>query len=170
MLFDIEIGERVHRVSVEREGPRYRIAVDGRVDVVDVARVDAATLSLIVQGERHESHEAALLECGEPGELEVHLREGVVAARVRPAGSRRGSAQVSGGPGGPVKVTSPMPGKIVRVLVSPGDEVGPGQGLAVIEAMKMENELRAPRQGRVASVHVQEGALVEAGRLLAVLE
>ncbi|MBP7570696.1 MAG: hypothetical protein KBA95_11605 [Acidobacteria bacterium] len=63
-----------------------------------------------------------------------------------------------------------MPGKIVKVLVSPGDEVGPRQGLVVVEAMKMENELRAPRQGRVASVHVQEGALVEAGRLLLVIE
>ena len=170
MLFDIEIGERVHRVSVEREGARYRIVVDGRADVVDAARVDSATLSLIVVGERHESHEVALLERGEPGALEVHLRAGVVAARVRPAGSRRGGAQAPGGPGGPVKLTAPMPRKIVKVLVSPGDEVGPRQGLVVVEAMKMENELRAPRQGRVASVHVQEGALVEAGRLLLVIE
>ncbi len=167
MQFDIEIGDRIHRVSVERDEGRYRIEVDGQVDVVDVARVDGATLSLIVLGERHESHEVALLERGEPGALEVHLRAGVVAARVRPAGARRGgAARPAAAGGGPVKVTAPMPGKIVKVLVAPGDEVKARQGLVVIEAMKMENELRAPRGGRVASVHVQEGALVEAGRLL----
>ncbi len=170
MLFDIEIGERVCRVSVEREGTRYRIEADGRVDLVDAARVDGATLSLIVLGERHESHEVALLERGEPGEVEVHLRAGVVPVRVRPAGSRRSAPPPDEGPGGPVRVTAPMPGKIVKVLVSPGDEVRPRQGVVVVEAMKMENELRAPREGRVASVHVQEGALVEAGRLLIEIE
>lgn len=170
MLFDIEIGARVYRVSVERDGDRYRIEADGRIDLVDAARVDGATLSLIVEGERNESHEVALLERGEPGELEVHLRAGVVRARVRPAGARRGGdATAAAGPDGPVKVTAPMPGKIVKVLVSPGDEVVSRQGLVVVEAMKMENELRAPRRGRVASVHVQEGALVEAGRLLVVI-
>ncbi|RPJ54475.1 MAG: hypothetical protein EHM24_31740 [Acidobacteria bacterium] len=63
-----------------------------------------------------------------------------------------------------------MPGKIVRVLVAPGDHVAARQGLVVVEAMKMENELRAPRAGRVKDVHVAEGALVESGRLLVVVE
>ena len=63
-----------------------------------------------------------------------------------------------------------MPGKIVKVLVKPGDAVEPRQGLVVIEAMKMENELRATRGGRVKDVHVAEGDLVEAGRLLTVIE
>jgi biotin carboxyl carrier protein len=59
-----------------------------------------------------------------------------------------------------------MPGKVVRVLVAEGDEVAARQGVVVIEAMKMENELRAPRAGRVGSVAVQPGALVESGALL----
>jgi biotin carboxyl carrier protein len=63
-----------------------------------------------------------------------------------------------------------MPGKIVRVLVKPGDEVTARQGVVVVEAMKMENELRAARDGRVKEVHVTEGALVESGRLLVVIE
>jgi biotin carboxyl carrier protein len=62
-----------------------------------------------------------------------------------------------------------MPGKVVKVLVKPGDEVTARQGLVVIEAMKMENELRASRAGRVLEVHVDDGALVEAGRLLVVV-
>jgi biotin carboxyl carrier protein len=63
-----------------------------------------------------------------------------------------------------------MPGKVVRVLVSPGDEVGPRQPLVVVEAMKMENEMTAPRGGRVREVHVTEGMSVEAGRLLVIVE
>ncbi|MBI3932606.1 MAG: acetyl-CoA carboxylase biotin carboxyl carrier protein subunit [Acidobacteria bacterium] len=63
-----------------------------------------------------------------------------------------------------------MPGKIVRVLVGAGDEVGAGQGLVVMEAMKMENELRAPRAGRVRELPVREGQTVETGALLALVE
>ena len=61
---------------------------------------------------------------------------------------------------------APMPGRVVRVLVKPGDTVAARQGLVVVEAMKMENELRSPRAGRVKEVAVAEGESVEAGRLL----
>jgi biotin carboxyl carrier protein len=63
-----------------------------------------------------------------------------------------------------------MPGKVVRILVREGDEVAPRQGLVVVEAMKMENELRATRQGRVVSIAVCEGQSVDAGAVLAVVE
>jgi biotin carboxyl carrier protein len=63
-----------------------------------------------------------------------------------------------------------MPGKILRTLVAAGSPVEAGQGLVVMEAMKMENELRAPRAGTVRAVHVQEGQTVETGTLLAVVE
>jgi biotin carboxyl carrier protein len=63
-----------------------------------------------------------------------------------------------------------MPGKIVKVLVKPGDDVAARQGLVVVEAMKMENELRSPKDGRVSEVLVTEGVLVEAGRVLVVVE
>ena len=63
-----------------------------------------------------------------------------------------------------------MPGRIVRVLVKPGDEVALRQGLIVVEAMKMENELGSPKAGRVTEVAVVEGVSVEAGRLLVVVE
>jgi biotin carboxyl carrier protein len=63
-----------------------------------------------------------------------------------------------------------MPGRVVRVLVAPGDEVAARQGVVVVEAMKMENELRAPRGGRVKDVTVSAGTSVEAGRILVVIE
>ncbi|HSK09286.1 MAG TPA: acetyl-CoA carboxylase biotin carboxyl carrier protein subunit [Vicinamibacterales bacterium] len=171
MHFDIEVAGRAHRVTVERQGTQYRIEADGRVDLVDVARVDPSTWSLIVLGDRHASHEVGLLEGREPGEVEVYTRAGLVRTRVRTGTGRRrgGAAAAPVDAGGPQAVTAPMPGKIVKVLVAAGDTVRARQGLVVIEAMKMENELRAPRDGRVAAVHVQEGALVEAGRLLVVI-
>lgn len=67
-------------------------------------------------------------------------------------------------------VTAPMPGKVVRVLIKPGDAVEPGQGLVVVEAMKMQNELRAARAARVLSVSAAEGATVAAGEALVTLE
>jgi pyruvate carboxylase subunit B len=67
---------------------------------------------------------------------------------------------------GPARLEVPMPGRIVKVLVKPGDEVARGQGLVIVEAMKMENELRAPRAAVVAAVRVVEGQGVEKGAVL----
>jgi len=71
---------------------------------------------------------------------------------------------------GPQQVTAPMPGKIVKLLVKPGEKVQPRQGVVVVEAMKMENELRARAAGTVSEVRVTEGASVEAGAILVILE
>lgn len=67
-------------------------------------------------------------------------------------------------------VAAPMPGKIVRVLVAPGDTVKAGQGLLVVEAMKMQNEMKASRDGRILTVTVKEGATVAAGEILVTIE
>jgi biotin carboxyl carrier protein len=81
---------------------------------------------------------------------------------------RPGSASTAGS--GPRSIVSPMPGRIVKVLVKVGDMVAAHQGLVVVEAMKMENELRAPRAGRVAAVKVVDGMSVEAHAVLIVME
>jgi biotin carboxyl carrier protein len=70
---------------------------------------------------------------------------------------------------GEQRVVAPMPGKVIKVLVRPGDTVVPRQGLVVVEAMKMENELTAQKAGTVTEVAVTEGSSVEAGRLLVVV-
>jgi biotin carboxyl carrier protein len=85
------------------------------------------------------------------------------------APATRGGALPARRDHGPARVTAPMPGRIVRVLSQPGASVIAGQGLVVIEAMKMENELRAPRGGRLLELLVREGQAVEAGTLLAVV-
>ena len=71
---------------------------------------------------------------------------------------------------GPQAIAAPMPGRVVRVLVEPGQEVAAGEGLIVVEAMKMQNEMKAPRAGRVAAVKTEAGATVSAGDILLVIE
>jgi len=71
---------------------------------------------------------------------------------------------------GRASITAAMPGKIVRVLVAVGDEVAAGQSILVIEAMKMQNELKAPRTGRVTAIEVKENDSVNAGALLATID
>ena len=174
MNFEIEVNGRPHAVKVERTGARYRIESDGRVDVVDVARVDRTTISMIVDGDRATQPRGVAAR-----RARARRGRGLPARGRRPHPRRRraGPAAVAaraasalGAAGGPQRVTAPMPGKIVKVLVKPGDHVTARQGLVVIEAMKMENELRAARDGQVKDVHVAEGDLVEAGRLLTVIE
>ncbi len=76
----------------------------------------------------------------------------------------------SGGAQGRVSITASMPGKVIRVLVGPGDEVIEGQGIVVVEAMKMQNELKAPRNGRVLTIDVKANDSVNAGAVLATIE
>ena len=82
----------------------------------------------------------------------------------------RDVAAASAGPSGPAPIIAPMPGLVVRVRVAVGDKVEAGQGVVVMEAMKMENELRATAPGVVKSIEVQAGTAVEKGTLLVALE
>jgi biotin carboxyl carrier protein len=104
------------------------------------------------------------------GELLVTLDGRSVAVTVN--GRRTGRASTQGGTqaAGEHTVVAPMPGRVVRILVSPGDDVVARQGVIVVEAMKMENELVSPRAGRVKDVSVTAGTLVDAGRILVVIE
>jgi biotin carboxyl carrier protein len=88
-----------------------------------------------------------------------------------PLDPRDWSAGASGAvAGGPQQIFAPMPGRVVRVLVGVGDEVEAGQGIVVVEAMKMQNEMRAERAGKVSSIRAAEGATVAAGDVLATIE
>jgi biotin carboxyl carrier protein len=71
---------------------------------------------------------------------------------------------------GTAEIVSPMPGKVVRILVEQGAQVEPGDGIVVVEAMKMQNELKSPKAGIVSSINAEEGATVSAGDVLALIE
>jgi len=104
------------------------------------------------------------------GELLVTLDGRSVAVTVNGRRTGRASTQAGAQTAGEHSVVAPMPGRVVRILVSPGDDVAARQGVIVVEAMKMENELLSPRAGRVKDVSVTAGTLVDAGRILVVIE
>lgn len=179
MIFEVAIGDRVRTVSVVRRGALLHVTLDGRVHVVDARRVNESTVSLLVQsgieGTPVRSIDAAFAAQAAPGDFDVHVAGLTVPVQVRASTSmtRQGASSALGvdqGRGaGPQRVVSPMPGKIVRVLVKAGDDVTAKQGLVVVEAMKMENELRAARAGRVRELSVAEGQSVDAGTVLLVV-
>jgi biotin carboxyl carrier protein len=167
MTFEIEIDGRTRAVSVERmDRGRYRVVLDGKAHVVNAARVDGFGLSLLLEGENERSREVQVAPAGAAGELLAVIEGRAVAVTVNGRRPRRGSADVPGQGAGERPVLAPMPGRIVRVLVGAGDEVVARQPLVVVEAMKMENELRSPKAGIVKEVTVSAGMSVDAGRVL----
>jgi biotin carboxyl carrier protein len=165
---ELEVGGRLRTVSVEATGARLAITLDGRPVDVDVARLGPGRYSLRVPGTGRQ-HDVTVTAAGQNGQVDVVIGGAMVsvtrhASHLR---SRHGTAGASSE--GPQRVVAPMPGKVVRVLVKPGDDVVARQGVVVVEAMKMENELRAGRSGVVREVLVLEGASVEAGAPLVVI-
>jgi biotin carboxyl carrier protein len=165
LQYEIETGGRVRHVTVTRTGDRLAVSVDGRLHQVDAARTDAHTVSLIVDAATYN----ATIAPGADGSLVVLV--GAVPVIVRLNGRGRGRRKSGSAAGsGPLRLAAPMPGKVVRILVKVGDAVRTRQPVVVVEAMKMENELRADRDGTVAEIHAREGMLVEAGALLVVIQ
>ena len=178
MILEIAVGDRVRAVSVVRKGALLHVTLDGQPHLVDARRLSDTALSMLIQNGKP-SHDAAAVRSIDAafasrrdGDFDVHLLGLAIAVEVRQGGGfGRQKKDGTGAPGaGPQRVTSPMPGKVVRVLVKAGDQVKARQGLVVIEAMKMENELRAARDGRVREVPAAAGQSVEAGSVLVIVD
>jgi biotin carboxyl carrier protein len=149
-------------VDLARVGERWSMLVRrGDLDA-------GAERSTDSNGPRGASHEIALEPQGQ-GRLLVHVDGYTVPVSVLAPGRRRSASGGAEGAAGPAAIVAPMPGRIVKVLVAPGDVVTARQGLVVVEAMKMENELRAPRDGTVVEVRAREGAPVDANVVLVVI-
>lgn len=178
MRYDVEVQGRRRQVQVTRTDGRFVVEVDGRRWSVDAARVDGQTLSLLMMMTSDAVDGGSMLSGGRSQEITVATNPGVatltmrvdgVAVEVNPNTRARQGRGAHGGASGPQRMTAPMAGKVVRVLVKSGETVAARQPVVVIEAMKMENELRAVRAGRVTDVAVRDGQSVEAGALLAVI-
>jgi biotin carboxyl carrier protein len=169
MTFDIEVEGATRTVTIEPHGPgRYAVVIDGTRHDVRAARLGELGLSVIL-GDASTSRELQVAPGPARGELLVSLDGRSVPVVVNGRSRRSGRAD-DGGRAGAQSVTAPMPGRVVRVLVKPGDAVQARQGVVVVEAMKMENELRSPKAGVVRDVSVAPGTSVEAGRVLVVIE
>lgn len=139
------------------------IRIDGEVTApaedAQIVETEAGVYSILIDGA---SYEARV----ESGAVTVNGRRFTFEIEDPRAWKRGGDAA---GTSGRASIVAPMPGKIVRLLAKAGDEVEAGQGIIVVEAMKMQNEMKAPRAGRVAAIEVKEGDSVAAGAVLAVI-
>ena len=165
MKLDLIVNGDPGRIDILAPGPACRFQLgDGPVAEAHVEIPEPCVYSILMDGRSYEArveeHPEALIVVIDGYRFELEVRD-----------PRRWSRQASGrGAGGVQTVTAPMPGKVVRVLVAPGDMVTAGQGLLVVEAMKMQNEMKASRAGRILSVTAREGAAVSAGEILATME
>jgi biotin carboxyl carrier protein len=171
MKLKAQLSGNAHQVSFRLASGSVDVDIDGRhydLEIRELARGDY----LLFDGSKvYKCRVVQHLDPLSAGEtFEVVLRgRNYEVALVDP--KRLRSAQSSGGHhAGAAEIVSPMPGKIVRVLVRPGDHVQAGAGVIVVEAMKMQNEMKAPKAGTVVSIETKEGATVNAGDVLAVIE
>ncbi|HVF90107.1 MAG TPA: biotin/lipoyl-containing protein [Blastocatellia bacterium] len=164
MKYEAEIdGLRVSMNIDAREG-RIDAVIDGRSYLLEVSQPEPGSYLFFLG---NKVYEARVWEEG-PASLRVKLRDRLFRAKLIDRKQRKATAEQ--GEEGRQYLTAPMPGKVVKVLRGVGDEVAAGGGVVVVEAMKMQNEVRSRKAGRVVELRVSEGATVKAGEVLAVVE
>ncbi|MGP0018255.1 MAG: biotin/lipoyl-containing protein [Candidatus Sulfotelmatobacter sp.] len=164
MIYDITIDGKHYRLDLDRAEGGWSCLVDGREVEVDAVLARPDVLSLRIGNQAYE------VKCERvAGETHLWVGSARFAAEVRDPRSLRGRVRAVDDHG-PRKLTAPMPGKIVRVLVKQGDGVEAGAGVLVVEAMKMQNEIKSPKKGTIQKILVGEGAAVNAGDVLAIVE
>lgn len=165
MIYEVSISGKTHKVELSRAGLGWRCKLDGHELPLDVTSVQNGVLSILVDGKSYEVRQEST-----PTETNIVVgreRFGAVVRDPRSLRSRRSSGAAEEGL---KKVVAPMPGKVVRILAREGTAVEAGQGVVVIEAMKMQNEMKSPKKGTVKKINAAEGAAVEAGQVLAEIE
>lgn len=164
----LNIGGKKRRVMLPQaalDGAPMQCWIDDQVQEVDARMVAPGLLSLLIGGQQFR----CILDRDLDGDAVIVAGKRVPFAVADPR-SLAGQNGTAAGTDGPRSVRAPMPGRVVRVLAAVGDEVKENQGLVVIEAMKMQNELKSPKQGRVSRLAVEIGATVGAGDILIVIE
>jgi len=164
MTYDVTIDGKNYRLELNRADGRWECRLDGREVRIDAVLARPDVLSILIEGKAYEIKR-------ERTATDMHLWVGSAryAVQLRDPRSLRSRTSTDDAQG-PRKLFAPMPGKVVRVLVKEGSEVEAGQGLVVVEAMKMQNEIKSPKRGIVQKLVAAEGANVNAGDVLAVVE
>jgi acetyl/propionyl-CoA carboxylase alpha subunit len=165
VILEIDCGKQRIKVEVRGAHGSWKVAVDGKAVPCDWVALPNGHASLILDGCVYDF----LIEAAGDG-CSVIGRGGTHALRVTDARRLRPQREVEEGVAGLQRLTAEMPGKVVRILVKEGDTVSYDQGLLVLEAMKMQNEIRAPKSGLVKTIGVTPGKAVSTGEFLLSLE
>lgn len=165
MIYDVNIEGKSYRLELGRSDGQWQCVLDGRELAIDAVLARRDVLSLLVDGKAYEIKR-------ERSASDLHLWVGSARykAELRDPRSLRSRRDGAGDARGPRKLVAPMPGKVVRVLTPEKSEVEAGQGVVVVEAMKMQNELKSPKKGVVKKIVAAVGANVNAGDVLAIVE
>ncbi len=162
MRYSVSIGAQVYDVELSESEGRWRCRLNGRDVAIDFAQINSDTASILIDGKSYEVRR-------EPGGS-ISVGRDRFEVSVEDPRSWQGRKRRVLSQTGPQKVTASMPGKVVRVLAREGENVQAGQGIIVIEAMKMQNEIKSPKAGTLQKVLAREGANVNPGEVLAVIE
>jgi len=164
MTYDIAVDGANFRLELYRVENNLSCRLDGREFEIDAALIRPDVLSLRIGDEAYEVRR-------ERTAMGIQIWVGALpfAVELRDPRSLRGRASASEDQG-PKKLSAPMPGKVVRVLVREGDAVEAGAGVVVVEAMKMQNEIKSPKKGTIQKLLVGEGTAVNSGDILAIVE
>jgi biotin carboxyl carrier protein len=165
MIYDVNIEDTNYRLELEPTAVGWNCRLNGRSLQVDAALVRPGVLSLVIEGKAYEVNR-------EIAGVKVHVWVGNqrYSVELHDTRSWRNLRDGASSTGGPSKLMAPMPGKVVRLLVNEKDQVEVGQGVLVVEAMKMQNEIKSPTRGIVRKLAAAEGASVNAGDVLAIVE
>jgi biotin carboxyl carrier protein len=165
MIYDVTIDGRGYRLELARADEGWRCRLDGREIQMDAVLARRDVLSVLIGGKAYEIKR-------EHTATDMHLWVGSVRylAELRDPRSLRSRKGAAVDERGPRKLLAPMPGKVVRVLIGEEQAVEAGQSILVVEAMKMQNEIKSPKKGTVQKIVAAEGANVNAGDVLAIVE
>ncbi len=156
-------GKTKYVVDLEKDGASCEVSLDGKPVDADVILAAPNAVSVILGGAVFEIHIAP----SPDGTYKLQTGPHEFQADVRDPRAWHGRKQGALEAAGRQQIIAPMPGKVIRLLVNVGDEVEAGQGLVVVEAMKMQNEIRSPKKGKVERLHAKQGQAVNAGDVLA---
>jgi biotin carboxyl carrier protein len=169
MRYEVQLassyGEKKHVIELERDAAGWRVTLDGRPVTADAVEIAPDILSILLEGQ---SYEISVTPSPD-GKLKLQTGWQEFTAEVIDPRAWSGRRHSNVEAEGRQQVVAPMPGKVVRLLVKAGDHVEAGQGLLVVEAMKMQNEIRSPKSGTVERVLAKEGQPVNAGEVLCVV-
>jgi biotin carboxyl carrier protein len=163
MKYEIHIAGKTRTVELHRDSSRWQITLDGAATNADAIEIAPGIFSILLNGESHEIRIAP----NPDGTLTIQDGPHEFKAEVADPRAWRGRKHGAVEAEGRQKIVAPMPGKVIRLLVKPGDKVEAGQGLLVVEAMKMQNEVKSPKTGTVEKFQAKEGQPVNAGDILA---